>query len=261
MVFVPAGSFQMGDNFNEVNPNSRPVHTVYLDAYYIGKYEARNAEYKKFIDDEGYTIQAYWTAGGFSQYGSQPIYWINSTYRGGGISGNENFPVVGVSWYESMAYCKWLSTKTGKTYRLPTEAEWEKAARGTDQRRYPCGNNINGSYANYLDSGDPYEPGLTPVGFYNGSAQGSFTTNDNASPYNAYDLAGNAWEWCSDWYDGSYYASSPESDPEGPSFGVNRVIRGGGWDTDTIYLHSAYRTSFNPSDRLHFIGFRCLRDN
>ncbi|MFC1731113.1 SUMF1/EgtB/PvdO family nonheme iron enzyme [candidate division KSB1 bacterium] len=258
---VPAGEFQMGDNFNEGEAHELPVHTVYLDSFYIGEYEITNYEYKRFMDDGGYTNSAYWTVGGFGSYGSEPSYWNNSTYRGGGIPGNENFPVVGVSWYESMAYCSWLSAKTGEKYRLPTEAEWEKAARGTDQRRYPWGNNIDGSYANYSNSGDSYDNGMTPVGYYDGSIHGSFSTNDNSSPYGAYDMAGNVYEWVSDWYSANYYADSPSNNPTGPASGSGRVIRGGSWNSlPWEGLRSTFRPAGHPpNNTFNYLGFRCVR--
>lgn len=187
-LLVPEGEFQMGDNFDEGSLHEKPVHTVYLNAYYIGKYEVTNGEYKKFMDDRSYTTKNYWSAGGYGICGNQPLYWDSLAYKGGGMVGNENFPVVGVSWYEANAYCKWLSERTEKNYRLPTEAEWEKAARGTNQRRYPWGNSIDGSYANYDNSGDPYD-NLTPVDYYDGSMQGDFSTHSNASPYGAYNMA------------------------------------------------------------------------
>jgi formylglycine-generating enzyme required for sulfatase activity len=270
-MLVPAGSFQMGDNFGDGYPDERPVHTVNLSAYYIGKYKVTNREYKIFIDDGGYANSAYWTAGNFGQYGSQPYYWTDSALRGGGIPGNEDFPVVGVNWYEAMAYCKWLSAKTGKTYRLPTEAEWEKAARGDDsknaslghQRKYPWGDSIDGSYANYYISGDPYNNGLTPVGYYNGTTQGSFSTHNNASPYGAYDMAGNVWEWCFDWYSSNYYGISPANNPQGPSTPSYIVCRGGSWKD---YLNPGNLRSANRGDsslsysRNDDIGFRVARD-
>lgn len=155
LFLVSAGKFPMGDNYDEGNDRERPVHTVYVDDYHIGKYEVTNGEYNKFIDDGGYSNLDYWKAGGFGWF-SKPLYCHDATYNGGGIPGNEKFPVVGVSWYEAKSYCSWLSVKTGRGYRLPTEAEWEKAARGGDyldgdrngnvpnpinpQRRYPWGN-------------------------------------------------------------------------------------------------------------------------
>lgn len=285
-LFVPAGEFLMGDNYNEGPSCERPVHTVYLDAYYIGKYEMTNGEYKKFIDDGGYSDSTYWTAEGFGKYGSQPQYWDVSTHRGGGIPGNEMFPVVGVCKYEAEAYCKWLSAKTEKKYRLPTEAEWEKAARGTDQRRYPWGDNIDSSYANYYKSNDPYEDaqgplgGFTPVGYYNGNTYGEFSTHDNASPYGAYDMTGNVFELCSDQYGDSYYSNSPVNNPTGPSVGEYipygstspvtgdfATIRGGFWtDNNREMVMSTLRCacrSLIPEGSGHRKsrgGFRCIRE-
>jgi len=226
-VLIPSGEFLMGDNFDDSYTDEKgfsqekPVHPVRLNAYYIGKYEVTNGEFKKFMDDGGYKNPEYWSEEEKERatndiekdqrkdshqnvieqsYGQQPEFWNDSVTRGGGIAGNEHFPVVGVNLHEANAYCKWLSEKTGETYRLPTEAEWEKAARGTDQRRYPWGNNIDSSYTNYYKSSDPYENyllftgGLTPVGFYDGDTQNGFSTHNNASPYEAYDMSGNVWE-------------------------------------------------------------------
>jgi formylglycine-generating enzyme required for sulfatase activity len=286
-VLVPAGEFVMGNDSDEAYlPNEEPEHTVYLGDYYIGKYEMPNGEYKKFVDDGGYSNSVYWTAGGFGGYGSQPEYWDDADHQGGGIPENEQFPVVGVSLYEAQAYCNWLSATTGEKYRLPTEAEWEKAARGTDQRRYPWGDSIDGSYANYYKSGDPFEDdalplgGFTPVGYYNGDTYGSFATHDNASPYGAYDMVGNVFEWVSDQYSESYYSNSPSSNPTGPSigeytpYGSTRAktgdignIRGGFWtdnDRNTIMetLRSACRSPVpqGQGHRQHRTGFRCVRE-
>ncbi|MEJ2307366.1 MAG: SUMF1/EgtB/PvdO family nonheme iron enzyme [candidate division WOR-3 bacterium] len=202
------------------------------------------------------------------------------------MPGNENFPVVGVNLHEANAYCKWLSEKTGEIYRLPTESEWEKAARGTDQRRYPWGNNIDSSYANYYKSGDPYENdlsftgGLTQVGFYDGYIHDGFPTHDNASPYGAYDMAGNVWEWISDPWDPHYYSKSPIHNPKGPAPGDSidfprgpkfgdyiASIRGGFWrDEKGIMNMSSLRSSYRgmifggPRRRHIGIGFRCVRE-
>jgi len=258
-VLIPAGELMMGDNFNVGDEIERPVHTVYLDSFYIGKYEVTNLEYKKFMDDKGYTTQSYWSAGGFKQFGKAPAYWKKSSNRGGNKKENFNFPVTGISWYEAMAYCAWLSVKTGKTYRLPTEAEWEKAARGTDQRRYPWGNKLKGCYANFYNSGDPHDNGLTPVGYYDGGLYGSFSTQNNSSPYGVYDMAGNVWEWCFDWYNSIYYALSPDRNPTGPPDGKYRVIRGGGWFYSITYLSASSRGFNSPDNGYLNIGFRCVR--
>ena len=309
-LLVPAGEFEMGDNFNEGLPDERPVHKVYLSDYYIGKYEVSNEEYTKFIDDGGYKNSSFWKTGGFGEFGSQPLYWDNNTdadprdgrrgttfykgrhVHGGGVPGHKSFPVNGVSWYEAMAYCSWLSSKTGHTYRLPTEAEWEKAARGSyehnrdnpelgHQRRYPWGDDLDNSYSNFWNSGDPFDNGTTPVGYYNGSKQGSYQTKNNASPYGAYDMAGNVFEWCLDWYVRSdkedphssidyqeRYSQGVVVDPRGPSLGDEVCLRSSDWHHNAIsgkdrYYHnprSAFRNCDPPNWRGANFGFRCLKE-
>ncbi len=265
MVIVPGGEFVMADDIDR-----RPSHLVNLDEFFIGKFEVTNNEYMKFLLDNGYSENKYWSAGGFGEYGTHPAFWILDTYNnhnlhGGGISGNGNYPVVGLSWDEAMAYCSWLSDKTGKTYRLPTEAEWEKASRGTGEIRYPWGNEeVNGSYANYMSSGDPEESGLTPVGFFDGKLHGSFVTTDNSSPYGAYDMAGNAWEWCLDWYGDDYYQycinKNIVDNPKGPESGLYRVIRGGSWDNISTHTWTTHRGESNTGFRDVGFGFRLLRE-
>ncbi|KPK96162.1 hypothetical protein AMJ80_01530 [bacterium SM23_31] len=277
-MLVPAGEFQMGDNFNEGEPwdaDELPVHTVYLDSFYIGKYAVTNAQFCQFLNEEGNK-----TEGGVTWLDINSSYCLIE-YIGGAYvpkSSKADHPVVMVSWYGARAYCTWLSAKTGQTYRLPTEAEWEKAARGTyehnlnnpelgHQRRYPWGDNLDGSYTNYNGSGDPYEtdrwPQTTPVGYYNGSTHGSFQTNDNSSPYGAYDMSGNVWEWCSDWYSNTYYQECYDigivSNPTGPLTGAVRVVRGGGWDEPYRNIRSVERASTSPKSRIYLTGFRCVR--
>jgi formylglycine-generating enzyme required for sulfatase activity len=259
-VLVPEGEFMMGDNFDEGNADEIPVHTVYLDAYYIGKYKVTNGEYGKFIDDGGYVLSEYWSAGGFGEYGNEPEHWNSMKDRGGGIAGHENYPVVGVSWFEAMAYCRWLSSKTGKNYRLPTEAEWEKAARGTDQRRYAWGNEIDKSYANYDHGQDRNTMSLRPVGFYDGSMRDGFRIKDNASPYGAFDMTGNVSEWCFDWYDMEYYSRSPVENPKGPGSGSSRVLRAGGYVDSAYYQRAAGRHKMGAHFKSYKTGFRCVRE-
>ena len=138
-VYVPAGAFRMGDNFGDGDPRERPVHVVELDAFYIAKYEMTNGEWKKFRDDAGYDDPKFWPGGRVVPKDQVP-YWNDARNHGGGTPDSDDYPLLGVNWDSAVAYCNWLSAKTGKKYRLPTEAEWEKAARGTDQRRYPWGN-------------------------------------------------------------------------------------------------------------------------
>jgi iron(II)-dependent oxidoreductase len=223
MVLIPAGEFQMGDSLDGMS-NALPVHTVYLDAFYIDIYEVTNAQYKKFMDATGYKAPTYWNL---------LDYWNDPNYNA------PNNPVVGVSWYDAKAYADWA----GK--RLPTEAEWEKAARGgLVGKRYPWGDVLTYDDANYNGIG------LKDRWTYT-SPVGSFAPNG----YGLYDMAGNVWEWCADWYDGSYYANSPKSNPKGPDSGSYKVLRGGSWNSDDN-LRTAHRSPSDPTGDVRH-GFRC----
>ena len=222
MVLIPAGEFQMGSDFKE--DDAKPIHTVYLDAFYMDVYEVTNNQYAKFMSDIGHKKPTYW---------DDPIFTLN------------NRPVVGVSWWDAQAYCKWA----GK--RLPTEAEWEKAARGgLSMRNYPWEGSISHEYANYSGTGpgDIWDDITAPVG--------SFPSNG----YGLYDMAGNVAEWCSDWYDNGYYAISPKRNPIGPALGTYRVVRGGGWADFGGVLCVSYRSFLNPDTMGSGTGFRCVED-
>jgi iron(II)-dependent oxidoreductase len=216
MVLVPAGEFWMG---SDEYPDEKPRHRVYLDAYHIDKYEVTNALYKRFMDPTGR---------------SAPALWTNSNFNG------PTQPVVGVDWYDAEAYCRWA----GK--RLPTEAEWEKAARGTDGRKYPWGHDWDSSKANSRE-----------IKIDKTVAVGSYPAG--VSPYGAHDMAGNVWEWVADWYDKDYYKRSPDRNPTGPSTGQYKVLRGGAWVNNPINLRTADRSSNTPDGRNNDVGFRCAR--
>ncbi|MBX5493999.1 MAG: formylglycine-generating enzyme family protein [Bryobacteraceae bacterium] len=257
-VYVPAGPFRMGDNFGDGESRERPVHVVELDAFYIGKYEVTNGDWKKFRDDPGYDDPKFWPGGRVVPKDQIP-YWTQPQNHGGGTPDSDNYPVIGVNWDSATAYCNWLSAKTGKKYRLPTEAEWEKAARGTDQRRFPWGNEIDRSYANYTGS-QQYDT-VRVVGFYDGSMRGGFQTRSNASPYGAFDMAGNVMEWCQDWYSRDYYSVSPRKNPKGPASGAYRVVRGGSFFMEPQDLRTYARSAAWPSFQAHrMIGFRPVRE-
>ena len=257
-VLVPAGAFRMGDTLNEGWPRERPVHNVELDAYYIGRVEISNGEWRKFRDDPAYDDPKIWP-GGHVVPRDQVPYWTQPNNHGGGTPDSDSYPLLGVNWDAAVAYCNWLSAKTGKTYRLPTEAEWEKAARGTDGRRYPWGNDIDRAVANYVGA-QGYDTGM-PVGYYDGSKRGDRQTRSNASPYGALDMAGNVMEWCSDWYSQDYYATSPRRNPKGPATGAYRVVRGGSFFVEPFDLRSAARSAAWPSFQGHrMIGFRAVRE-
>ena len=257
LVSVPAGAFKMGDNFGDGESRERPVHTVTLDAYYIGKFEITNADWRKFRDDPAYDDTKLWPNGRVVPKDQSP-YWTQANNHGGATPGSDNYPVLGVNWDAATAYCNWVSAKTGKKYRLPTEAEWEKAARGTDQRRFPWGNNIDATYASFTKSSN-FETAQI-VGYYDGSKRGDFQTHSGASPYGAMDMAGNVMEWCQDWYGRGYYAESAKKNPQGPEKGAYRVLRGGGFFFEPQDARSYARSGGWPSlQAWRMVGFRLVR--
>ena len=217
MVYVPAGPFIMGA---AAAKDQQPPHEVYLDAFYIDKYEVTNRQYRRFIRETHHR---------------QPAYPHDPQW-----SGDEQ-PVVGVSWEDANAYAKWA----GK--RLPTEAEWEKAAKGLKVRRYPWGNDWQLRSANTAEANRKItaKVGSYPFGI---------------SPFGAYDMLGNVWEWCADWYSATYYRRSPRKNPRGPSTGRTRVIRGGSWNERGELLSVSTRKSLAPQVRLTTVGFRCAKD-
>jgi formylglycine-generating enzyme required for sulfatase activity len=222
MLLVPAGEFTMGSN---QHPDEQPIHTVYLDSYYIDGYEVTNALYASCV-----------------QAGICPPPGETSSYRRSAYYGNSEFdhyPVVYVDWYMAASYCNWRGA------RLPTEAEWEKAARGTDARTYPWGEGIDSTRANYDQNlGDTIAVG---------------TYEEGRSIYGVYDMVGNVWEWVADWYQADYYSTLPEIavNPQGPQFGQNRVLRSGAASFNRADVRPANRFGLGPMTVDGDIGFRC----
>jgi formylglycine-generating enzyme required for sulfatase activity len=257
-LLVPAGPFKMGDNFGDGESRERPVHLVDLDAFYIAKFEVTNGDWKKFQSDPGYDDAKFWPNGRVVPKDQSP-YWTQANNHGGATPGSDNYPVLGVNWDAATAYCNWLSAKTGKKYRLPTEAEWEKAARGTDQRRFPWGNSIDPTYANFTGA-QKFDTGQV-VGYYDGSKRGDFQTHNGASPYGAMDMAGNVMEWCQDWYQRDYYSVSAKKNPKGPEKGAYRVLRGGSFFFEGQDLRTYARSGAWPSfQAFRMVGFRAARE-
>jgi len=289
MSFVQAGEFDMGDHQGVGEPDELPVHTVNLDAFWLDRYEVTTKNYCKYLNssyDQGLIFVV-----GDIVYGtgnSRKYCEVNNNnsrilYNNGLFSvaaRKQRHPMVMVTWYGAAAYANWLSLETGLRacydlntwectfgaggFRLPTEAEWEKAARGGEQNpyfKYPWGNSIDGSCCNYWGSGDFYESELietTPVGYYDGNQTPPGV--DMANGYGLYDVAGNVFEWCNDWYSDTYYGSSSYENPQGPTSGAYRVLRGGAWDTSTDFVRCAYRRSHPPEMAEIHLGFRLVLD-
>ena len=259
VVFVPAGEFIMGSPEGEGDANEHPQHTVYLDAYYIDKYEVTNEQFSQFVDATGYTTDAETAGWGWALTGAvweevEGADWRHPQGPGSSIEGKMDHPVVQVSWNDADAYCQWAGV------RLPTEAEWEKAARGAYGREYPWGNSApDGSKLNYCDVNCEFDRKDSSVddGYADTAPVGHYEAGK--SPYGAYDMVGNVWEWVADWYgyDADYYSKSPERDPQGPDSGELRVLRGGSWDNDRYWSRCATRNRYLPAHRYFLVGFRC----
>lgn len=244
IVLVPEGPFLMGsaDDNEYAAIDEKPQHEVNIDAFRIGRYPVTNAQFERFIAAGGYESRDFWTDEGWSWRESQsitlPFYWDDSKWN------QPDHPVVGVSWYEAMAFCRWISKQTGDEFRLPTEAEWEKAARGGESREWPWGDVFDSKKANTLEGGGI---GTTPVGMY--SPEGD-------SQYGISDMAGNVFEWCQDWYTSDYYKDSPAENPVGLQEGHYRVLRGGSWNGNRRRARCAFRRRNLPNYRVGNVGFR-----
>ena len=291
MAYIPAGEFEMGDHHDGMS-NALPVHTVYVDAFAMDVYEVTNQQYCDYLnsaygqglievmlgmvykagDTEPYC--AMYSMGEYNRIQwDGNVFWITT--------GKEMHPMLMVSWYGAVAYANWRSVEDGLSpcydldtwecsfgaggYRLPTEAEWEYAARGGEHNpyyRYPWGDSIDGSKANYSQSGDPYETGdypwTTPVGYYDGNQTPPGV--DMANGHGLYDMAGNVREWCNDWFDTDYYNHSPYNNPHGPGSGSSRVLRNGAWFTTEYGLRCAYRDGNGYGYLDSISGFRLVLD-
>jgi formylglycine-generating enzyme required for sulfatase activity len=232
MFYIPAGEFEMGSNVDEAVYDEKPIHTVYLDAFWIDQTEVTNAMYAKCVG-----------AGRCEPPSSSRSYSRDSYY---GIPEFDDYPVIYVSWHDAQAYCAWA----GK--RLPTEAEWDKAASWDEKNRqkfiYPWGNSIDCSLANYWGREEGCIGDTIEVGSY----------QDGQSPYGVLDMTGNVIEWVADWYDEEYYAISPPSNPLGPDDGEFRVVRGGSWANPGAMVRVSYRfIPLYPIGSYDSLGFRC----
>ena len=241
MRLVPAGEFTMGSDADNALAvcqkyssgcdggwyvDEEPPHTVSLDAFYIDTYEVTNALYADCVNEGACRPPTQ------SSTDTRPSYYDEAEF--------DDFPVLYVDWNMATTYCEWRGG------RLPTEAEWEKAARGTDGRAFPWGQEADDTYANYgVANGD-----TTRVGEY----------ESGKSAYGVYDMAGNVWEWVSDWYAERYYQNSPASNPTGPDSGDGKVVRGGSWYDTAELIRTSVRNRFDPAEVQNNFGFRCALD-
>jgi len=222
MVRIPEGFFQMGCETGR--DDEKPVHRVWVDAFELATHQVTNAEYGRFVAATSV---------------AQPPQWNDANFN------DPRMPVVSVSWDEATAYCEWLSHATGKQYRLPTEAEWERAARGgVEGLLYPWGDAPPEFVPDYAAR---WKNGPEPVGLYAPNA------------YGIYNLGDNVHEWCADWYDDGYYAHSPERNPQGLGSGSRRASRGGSWRHHIKVTRTAARSSIPPEFQYADYGFRIAR--
>ena len=219
LVPIPAGWFLMGSQ--EGQDNERPIHRVWVDAFHLAPHQVTNADYSMFLRQTGKIPPPFWHDPNFS---------------------HPEQPVVGVSWHEASDYCEWLAMNTGRLYRLPSEAEWERAARGgMEGLRFPWGDAPPESLPNYAQR---WKSGPEPVGQSAPNAFGLF------------DICANVHEWSADWYAANYYATSPERNPRGPETGVRRASRGGSWRHHIKVSRCAARSSIPPEFQYADYGFR-----
>jgi formylglycine-generating enzyme len=228
-LWLPSGDFEMG--YEEGRENEQLAHNISLSAFYMDIYPVTNAQYAKFLQETGHRVpqSTVWDEG------EEWNIWTDKLPP----ADYENHPVVGVSWEDAQEYCRWA----GK--RLPSEAEWEKAARGMDERIYPWGNEKPDKKRASYDGMTTAEIGSKEAG---------------QSPYGISDMAGNVCEWVNDWYDSDYYLECPSVNPEGPDEGIFRVVRGGSWNNKPIALRASKRFLRLPSIRHNSVGFRCALD-
>ncbi len=272
LVTIPQGEFRMGSSREQIEELQRrfydieeelfarevPQNTVYLEEYSIGQYPITNAEFKLFVKDTGYVTTAEKKGLGVvftpEFVEAEDADWKHPLGQGSDVSQKESHPVVQVSWYDAIEYCKWLSEKTGESFRLPTEAEWEKAARGADGRIFPWG--------------DKWKPTIVNVEYRlkDTSPVGRFSP-DSDSPYGCADMCGNVFEWTST-TTGSYdpwpskyrYPYNADDGREDPTLDTRRIGRGGSYSRGEVYCRTTFRFADLPSDRYSAQGFRIVKE-
>ena len=253
-VEIPAGEFAMGSTDGE--DDERPVRRVTLDTFHLSAHPVTNAQYAEFVRNTGHRAPDVRDLPSFVSPSAEPTFReLASPYvwRGGDLPKDRGLhPVTLVTFADAVAYCVWLGTRLGRAVRLPTEAEWERAARGgVDGHRYPWGDEIDPSRSNFLpDAALKRMRGTRPVGTF------------PANQFGLHDMSGNVWEWVADWYALDAYARPEAENPTGPVSGSMRLLRGGSWVThDVLQLRSAYRHKVPPDSYAYSIGLRVAYTN
>jgi formylglycine-generating enzyme required for sulfatase activity len=243
MTLILEGVFTMGYNINNKNEwgdtDEEPVHKVFLKSYYIDRFEVSSSQFSIFLNQHPKNASLYFQTGlGVT------IEKVGSLYNP--RTGLTNYPANRVSWYGADAYCRWINK------RLPTEAEWEKAARGSDGRVFPWGNEFP------TNNRVTFRRKFNELGFK--ALELIDSMPNGRSPYGVHHMAGNVWEWVSDWYEDVYYERSPFANPKGPNSGVSKVLRGGSWYYKAYYMRTTYRFNEKPEIFKNWQGFRCAKD-
>jgi formylglycine-generating enzyme len=265
LCMVSGDTFVMGCNAGE--PDEKPEHKVIISTFYMGKFEVTNAQYCAFLNSKKYSIDSLNKLISLKySYNEErcrielkdSLYFVTIGY--------EDYPVICVSWFGAVEFCKWLSANTQQKYRLPTEAEWEFAAsNGRIHNKYSWGDTIsfNNKFGNVFDkfalkvhSGWSYFYDYSD-GFVYTAMVGQFPANK----FGLYDITGNVWEWCADWYNKTIYSDTLTNNPQGSLTGVLKVYRGGGWDSGMHSSRTSFRNFYNPNSRDCNLGFRVVKEN
>jgi formylglycine-generating enzyme required for sulfatase activity len=258
-VGIMGGCYEMGDTFGVGRDNEKPPHEVCVSDFALAKYDVTVGEFRKFTVATGYRTEAEKASGCAVWNGKEWAYDTSKNWQSPGFDQDDGHPVVCVSWNDTQEFSRWLGKESGKAYRLPTEAEWEYAARSGGKKEKYAGFSDAGrlsKYANFCDANCEmtWKTAAQDDGYRNTSPVGRYLPND----LGLYDMTGNVWQWCGDWYGENYYRDSLRSNPQGPTSGSYRVIRGGSWGNDPAGVRASFRFDFAPGLRNNILGFRLV---
>ncbi|MBF0557463.1 MAG: formylglycine-generating enzyme family protein [Nitrospirae bacterium] len=239
-VYVKGGCYKMGDTLGGGDADEKPVHKVCVDDFYMAKYDVTVSDFRRFVNDTGYSTEAEKGDGCYAG-GTRGAHDRSKNWKNPGFSQEDNGPVVCVTWNDAQAYAEWVREKSGKSVRLPTEGEWEYAARSGGRAEKYAGSNDVDSVAWYTS---------------NSGGKTHAVGTKAANWLGLYDMSGNIWQWTADWYGENYYGESPENNPQGPGSGQFKVLRGGSWYCVLQSVRVAVRHMGAPSVRIYNLGFR-----